>query len=144
MFYWARWSHPVRPEAGAGSRLADTSPQGTGLETRSPPIGRTRPPSRQSGSAAVDGQSWSPWQRTPAAVPSGPRPPASCQYGSRGLEPPVQRQGWREDLQFTVAGKPDHILCIDRDTLFIPKEIKDERHEELRIKGPWPSVKQRA
>ena len=81
-------TNPAQRGAAAGSRSADTSPQGRGQVTCSPPTGRTRPPSRQSGSAAGGGRCGSPWRRTPGAAPSGPQPPASCPRGSRGWEPP--------------------------------------------------------
>lgn len=42
--------YSAQPAVGAGSQSADTSRRGKGPATRSPPTGRTRPPSRQSGS----------------------------------------------------------------------------------------------
>lgn len=77
---YLRW----RLEAAAGSLSADTNPPGTGRVTRSPPTGRTRPPSRRSVSAAAGEQSGSPWQRRRAEAPWGPRPPASSRDRNRG------------------------------------------------------------
>ncbi len=81
-------SYSVRREVGAGSPSADTSPQGRGQVTRSPPTGHTHPPSRQSGSLVAGAQSSSPWQHTPAVAPLNQQPPASCLAGNRDWEPP--------------------------------------------------------
>lgn len=77
-------SYFVKQGVGAGSLSADTIQQGRGQVTRSPPTGHTRLPSRQSGSSVAGAQSSSPWRHTPAAVPSGQQPPASCLVGNRG------------------------------------------------------------
>lgn len=80
----AAWgSYSARRGVGAGILSADTSPRGRGRATRSPPTGRTHPPSRRSGSSVAGGRSASPWRRTPAAAPSDPRPPASYLAGNR-------------------------------------------------------------
>lgn len=84
--------YPVRRGVGAGSPSADTSPQGRGQATRSPPTGHIHPPSRQSGSSVAGAQSSLPWRHTPAVAPSGRQPPASCLAGNRDWEPPTRRE----------------------------------------------------
>lgn len=95
----------MKRAVGAGSLSADTSPQGTGQVTRSPPTGRTHPPSRQSESSVAGAQSLSPWQHTPAVAPLDPQPQASCLAGNRDWEPPRRTQG-------TMVKVLSTILCV--------------------------------
>lgn len=94
--------HPCWQQvAAAGTPTVDTSPLGTGRATRSPPTGRTRPPSHRSGSSAAGGQYALPWRRTPAVAPSGPPPPASSPAENRGSGCPVGGGG--SDVPVTVC-----------------------------------------
>lgn len=96
--------HPCWQQvAAAGTPTVDTSPLGTGRATRSPPTGRTRPPSHRSGSSAAGGQYALPWRRTPAVAPSGPPPPASSPAENRGSGCPVGGGG--SDVPVTVCGE---------------------------------------
>lgn len=113
--------YSVRLGVGAGSPSADTSQQGRGQATRSPPTGHTHPPSRQNGSSVAGAQSSSPWPRTPAAAPSDPQPRASCLAGNRDWEPPTPEEG--------RASK------VSKATQFIGVSRSDEKKAKSRTYG---------